>query len=97
MENNEYVESNATETTTVDDFYSETEEASSIVPKLIGVGAGIIGIGAGVAWKQRDKIKGFFNSKKEAKKQKEARKHLEALNKLGWKPEQETEKTETEE
>lgn len=96
MENNEYVESNVDETT-VDDFYAENEEASSIVPKLVGIGAGIIGIGAGVAWKKRDKIKNFFASKKEARQQREAQKHLEALNKLGWKPEQTETETETEE
>ena len=83
-------ESNVATETTVDELYSETEE-SSIVPKLVGIGAAVIGIGVGVGIKERDKIKDWFKAKKEAKKMKEAQKHLDALNKLGWKPEQETE------
>lgn len=87
MDNNEFENVETFETTEA--FESTSSEGSSIVPKLVTVGAGVIGVGAGLAWnKFGGKIKDHFSKRKENKKAKETQKHLSALAKLGWKPDQ---------
>ena len=79
----------------IDDFYEEQAEASSINPKILGGGAAILGIAAGLAWKKREVIKAKLDLYKEERRMKKVAKLMRKVSKLsGDKPEnvEETEK-----
>ena len=77
------------ETFETTEAFETTSSEGSIVPKLVTVGAGVIGVGAGLAWnKFGGKIKEHLAMRKENKKARQTQKHLDALVKLGWTPDQ---------
>lgn len=72
------------QTTAMDDFYSDNEDASgSLVGKVMGAGLVVAGgAAAGFAFKNRDKIAGWFADRKEARRVKKVEKLMAKLNKL---------------
>ena len=70
------------ETTTVDEFYDDVEDAGVLGKVLLGGAAVAVGVAGGFAVKNRDKIKTFFDEKKEARRQKKVKKAMERLAKL---------------
>lgn len=70
------------ETTTVDEFYDDVEDAGVLGKVLLGGAAVAVGVAGGFAVKNKDKIKAFFDEKKEARRQKKVAKTMERLAKL---------------
>lgn len=80
------------ETTTVDEFYDDVEDAGVLGKVLLGGAAVAVGVAGGFAVKNKDKIKAFFDKKKEARRQKQVKKTMDRLAKLEAKaPKPETE------
>lgn len=97
MEMDETMVNETIDETTVDDFYSDNEEAGILGKVLIGAGAVAIGAAGGFALKNKDKIKAFFDEKKEARRQKKVAKEMAKLAKLQAKAPKPAEETEKEE
>lgn len=70
------------ETTTVDEFYDDVEDAGVLGKVLLGGAAVAAGVAGGFAIKNRAKIQAFFDDKKEARRQKKVKKTMERLAKL---------------
>ena len=70
------------ETTTVDEFYDDVEDAGVLGKVLLGGAAVAVCVAGGFAVKNKDKIKAFFDEKKEARRQKKVAKTMERLAKL---------------
>lgn len=69
-------------TETIDEFYEDTADAGILGKALVGGAAVVTGVAAGFAIKNKDKIVGFIESKKEARRQKKVAKTMERLAKL---------------
>lgn len=69
-------------TETLDEFYEDTADAGILGKALLGGAAVVTGVAAGFAIKNKDKIVGFVESKKEARRQKKVAKTMERLAKL---------------
>lgn len=85
------------ETTTVDEFYDDVEDAGVLGKVLLGGAAVAVGVAGGFAVKNKDKIKTFFDEKKEARRQKKVAKTMERLAKLEAKAPKPVEEAEKEE
>lgn len=85
------------ETTTVDEFYDDVEDAGVLGKILVGGAVLATGVAGGFIVKNKDKIKAFFDEKKEARRQKKVKKTMDRLSKLeakAPKPVEEAEKKE---
>jgi NaMN:DMB phosphoribosyltransferase len=85
------------ETTTVDEFYDDVEDAGVLGKVLLGGAAVAVGVAGGFAVKNKDKIKAFFDEKKENHRRKKVAKTMERLAKLEAKAPKPVEEAEKEE
>lgn len=84
-------------TETMNEFTEDTADAGVLGKVLVGGAAIAAGVAGGFAIKNKDKIAGFFASKKEARRQKKVAKVMAQLAKLeaeAPKPVEEAEKEE---
>lgn len=89
MEENEVMENIEP---TIDEAYTELEDASGIGKWVLGAGAVATGIVGGIAYKNREKIKGKFEEFKETRRVKKVEKTMKKLAALEAKaPKKETE------
>lgn len=82
------VEVNDENTETYELYEPETE--SFKIPSVVyKAGGAALAVAGGIAYAKRDQLKTKLGELKEARKAKKVQKHLEALNKLGYKPSEE--------
>ena len=68
----------------------EPETESFKIPSVVyKAGGAALAVAGGIAYAKRDKVKEKLGKLKEARKARKVQKHLEALNKLGYKPSEE--------
>lgn len=75
------------------EVYDPEPESFKIPAVVYKAGGAALAVAGGIAYAKRDALKAKLGEFKEARKAKKVQKHLEALNKLGYKPSEE-EKTE---
>jgi len=77
------------ENTETYELYEPETESFKIPAVVYKAGGAALAVAGGIAYAKRDTLKAKLGELKEARKAKKVQKHLEALNKLGYKPSEE--------
>ena len=71
------------------EVYEPETESFKIPPVVYKAGGAALAVAGGIAYAKRDALKAKFAELKDKRKAKKVQKHIEALNKLGYKAEEE--------